>query len=65
MIYAILLDDSEYFFIGIFHSVLLLINAIDEYIEYHNASPEPFIWTKTANEILAKLKPIYDSVMNS
>jgi hypothetical protein len=29
--------------------------AIREYIEVHNESPKPFVWTKTAGEILASI----------
>jgi len=43
---------------GVFHSVIELIEAIHEYIEQHNRSPKPFVWTKDADAILAKLKPI-------
>jgi len=44
---------------GIFRAVLDLINAIDAYLEEHNHNPKPFIWTKTADEILEKLAPLY------
>lgn len=44
---------------GVFRSVLELVNAIDEYLENHNAEPKPFIWTKTADEIITKLKSLY------
>lgn len=43
---------------GVFHSVIELIEAIHEYIEEHNRSPKPFVWTKDADAILAKLEPI-------
>ena len=33
-----------------------LITAIDEYIDRHNQSPKPFIWTAKANDILEKVK---------
>lgn len=33
-----------------------LRNAIHEYVEAHNEDGKPFIWTKTADEILEKLK---------
>lgn len=44
---------------GVFRSVLELVEAIDAYIESHNRDPQPFVWTKTAQEIIDKLKPIY------
>jgi transposase len=41
---------------GIFKSVADLENAIQGYIRHHNRSPKPFVWTKPADTILAKLK---------
>ena len=41
---------------GIFRSVEELIAAIDEYIDRHNQSPKPFIWTAKAADILEKVK---------
>jgi transposase len=41
---------------GSFASVDELIAAIDEYIAHNNADPHPFVWTKTASEIIAKVK---------
>ena len=40
---------------GVFTSVPELIGAIDEYIAHHNTNPKPFIWTKTARDILQKV----------
>jgi transposase len=40
---------------GVFHNVPELINAIDEYIAHHNDAPKPFIWTKSARDILQKV----------
>lgn len=40
---------------GVFTSVPELITAIDEYIAHHNAQPKPFIWTKSARDILQKV----------
>ena len=40
---------------GVFRSVKELEGAIREYIEIHNEDPTPFIWTKTADEILASI----------
>ena len=40
---------------GVFRSVPELIAAIDAYIAQRNAHPRPFVWTKTAHEILAKV----------
>jgi transposase len=44
---------------GIFRSVWQLIAAIDAYVEENNAHPKPFVWTKTADEIIKKLAPLY------
>ncbi len=40
---------------GAFKSVAELKGAIMEYLEHHNADPKPFIWTKSAGEILEKV----------
>ena len=40
---------------GVFRSVPELIAAIDAYMTQRNAKPKPFVWTKTAQEILAKV----------
>jgi transposase len=40
---------------GAFRSVAELNSAIMEYLENHNADPKPFIWTKSAGEILEKV----------
>ncbi len=41
---------------GSFYNVNDLIGAITEYINQHNQSPKPFIWTASAKDILAKVK---------
>jgi transposase len=41
---------------GVFKSVLDLISVIDKYIKAHNADPAPCIWTKSASDILEKVK---------
>ena len=40
---------------GVFKSVAELRDAIIEYLENHNADPKPFIWTKSAGQILEKV----------
>ncbi|WP_276289607.1 IS630 family transposase [Cupriavidus basilensis] len=40
---------------GVFTSVPELVDAINEYIAHHNTNPEPFIWTKSARDILQKV----------
>jgi hypothetical protein len=41
---------------GVFHSVPDLITAIEAYLNANNASPRPFVWTATADAILAKVR---------
>jgi transposase len=41
---------------GTFRSVEQLIQAIMDYIEQHNQSPKPFVWTAKADEIIAKVR---------
>ncbi len=40
---------------GVFISVPELVAAIEEYIAHHNTNPKPFIWTKSARDILQKV----------
>ena len=40
---------------GTFRSVPELIQAIEDYIKINNENPKPFVWTKTADEIIAKV----------
>ena len=40
---------------GVFHSVPDLIAAIEAYLTAHNNDPNPFVWTATAEDILAKV----------
>ena len=40
---------------GTFRSVAELITAINEYLHHYNQQPKPFVWTQTANMILAKV----------
>ena len=39
-----------------FGSVPELIEAIEAYIAHHNEEPIPFIWTKTAKQIITKVR---------
>ncbi|MEJ2123039.1 MAG: IS630 family transposase [Alphaproteobacteria bacterium] len=39
---------------GVFRSVGELEDAIRDYLDRHNADPKPFIWTKSAETILAR-----------
>jgi transposase len=40
---------------GVFHSVNDLITAIEDYLKANNDNSKPFIWTATAEQILAKV----------
>jgi len=50
---------------GIFHSVEDLIAAIYEYLARHNEDPKPFIWTKTASDILEKVTRAHQALVKS
>ena len=40
---------------GVFTSVPELVAATNEYVAHHNTDPKPFIWTKSARDILQKV----------
>lgn len=40
---------------GVFKSVPELVDAINQYVDHHNADPKPFVWTASAAEILEKV----------
>jgi hypothetical protein len=39
----------------LYKSVAELKGAIMQYLENHNAAPKPFVWTKSASQILEKV----------
>jgi transposase len=47
---------------GVFHSVSELQRAVMDYIHKHNEAPAPFIWTKSATDILEKVKQGRDTL---
>jgi transposase len=47
---------------GAFSSVAALEEAIGEFIEKHNANKKPFVWTKSASEILEKVGRARDAL---
>jgi transposase len=49
---------------GVFHDAEELIMAIGEYIDKHNQSPKPFVWTAKASDILEKVKRAKRSLDN-
>jgi len=40
---------------GVFHSVVDLQRAINDYLEIHNADPKPFVWTASPSSIIEKV----------
>ncbi len=41
---------------GSFNSVAQLIEAIDVWVSHWNDEPKPFVWTRTAEDIITKVK---------
>jgi len=41
---------------GIHRSVAELEQALTDHIRHHNEAPAPYIWTKSASDILEKVK---------
>jgi transposase len=50
---------------GVFRSVEDLTWAIYDYLEKYNNDSKPFVWTKTADEILGKLASLYETKDNT
>ena len=44
---------------GIFRSLQELTQAIYDFLKHYNDNPRPFVWTKSADQILNKLAPLY------
>ncbi len=40
---------------GVFKSVAELENAVMNYLDNHNVDPKPYVWTKSASEILEEV----------
>jgi hypothetical protein len=49
---------------AVFRDVPELVEAVENYIEKHNESPKPFIWTAKASDILAKVKRARQALHN-
>jgi transposase len=47
---------------GTFSSVKVLIGAIRNYIQHWNSDCKPFVWTATADEILAKVQLVQTNI---
>jgi transposase len=43
---------------GVFYSIVDLQAAIKRYLKEHNNDPKPFVWTKPAADILAKINRV-------
>lgn len=41
---------------GSFGNVGELVTAIEDYIAHNNENPNPFVWTKTAGQIIARVR---------
>ena len=50
---------------GSFTSTHALEQAIEEFLDVHNQQPKPFVWTKTADEILESLAHFCQRTSNS
>lgn len=50
---------------GVFETTADLETAIHAYIDQTNAAPKPFVWTKTAHDILASVKRFRQQTSNS
>ena len=47
---------------GTFSSVKVLIKRIHDYIAHWNSNAEPFVWTATADEILAQVRLVQSNI---
>jgi len=50
---------------GAFRSVPALVEAINEYIQNHNANPKPFTWVADADAILDRIKKVCERTSDS
>lgn len=46
-------QDEEWYFVALYLTLLPMDAALRAYLPHNNADPKPFIWHKTADEILA------------
>lgn len=49
---------------GVHTSVEDLVSDIQDFIEAHNDDPTPFVWTKSADEILESIARLCDRILN-
>lgn len=50
---------------GVHRSTRELEAAIQRYVDASNAEPKPFIWTKTADEVLASIRRFCERISDS
>jgi len=50
---------------GVFRSVKELETAFREYIQIHNQDPTPFVWTRSADQILASIARYAQRTLNA
>jgi len=50
---------------GTFRSVKDLVTTIDSYVQKYNKHPHPFIWTATADSILAKIERLCNRISDT
>ena len=50
---------------GVHRSTLQLENAIRHFIDHHNQNPKPFVWTKSADQILESVARFCKRISNS
>jgi transposase len=50
---------------GAFRSVKALEQAIMDYLDHHNQSPKPFVWSATADTILARIAKVCERISDS
>jgi putative transposase len=47
---------------GSFRSTKQLRDKIDQFVKDYNSTSRPYIWTATAESILAKVKRVFESI---
>jgi hypothetical protein len=50
---------------GAHHSTRQLEDAIRRYLDIYNAEPQPFIWTKSADDIMTSIERFCLQISNS
>ena len=50
---------------GSYRSTRQLVHAIEDYLSVYNDDPKPFIWTKSADDILESLKRYCETISDT